>query len=146
MAVTVSPGGVAENAIVHRIFSASLEIHSALQLVHDGPAAELLHQAIDTLDQALRQVRDQVSDLRSGPGVQHRLPRAPAHAGLHVGQPPPPRSQSLTPSDAAVGYAPPSAKSPSGVLLRRARQGSVRPGSPAKPLIPRGLRTLPDEA
>lgn len=122
MAVTVSPG-VAENAIIHRFFSASLEIHSALQLVHDGPTVELLHHAIDNLDQALRQVRDQVFDLRSGPGVQDRLPRAPAHAGLHAAQPPPSRSQSLTPSDGSVDCAPPSADWPSSLLLWRARQG-----------------------
>ena len=145
MAVTVSPG-VAENAIIHRIFSASLEIHSALQLVHDGPTEELLHHAIDNLDQALREVRDQVCDLRSGPGVQDRLPRAPAHAGLHAAQPPPSRSQSLTPSDGAVDYAPPSAEWPSSLLLWRARQGPVCPGSPATSLIPRDSRTLPDQA
>lgn len=59
MAVTVSPGDMAENAIIHRLFSASLEIHSALQLVHDDPATQLLHHAIDDLDRAIKQARDQ---------------------------------------------------------------------------------------
>lgn len=69
MVLTVPSGDCAESAIIHRLFSASMEIHSALQLVHDDPTTELLRYAIDNLDQAIKQVRDQAYDLRfqSGP-------------------------------------------------------------------------------
>jgi hypothetical protein len=75
-----------ENAIVQRLFRASLEIHSALSIVRDERTAILLRQAIDRLDRSIRQVQHGAADrpLRSrpqrgrSPVAGPRLPRAGA--------------------------------------------------------------------
>ena len=62
MAPTARPGGETENAIIERLFSASLELHAALRLVRDEPTTTLLHEATDLLDRAIRRLRDQAFD------------------------------------------------------------------------------------
>lgn len=59
MVFTALPGDNAESVIIQRLFSASMDIHSALQLVQDASTTMLLHEAIDRLDHAIIQVRNQ---------------------------------------------------------------------------------------
>ena len=73
MAPTTRPGGEAENAIIERLFSASLELHAALRLVPDEPTTTLLHEATDLLDSAICRLRDQAFDHQSAPAARSRL-------------------------------------------------------------------------
>jgi hypothetical protein len=57
------------DVVVHRIFAAGLNLHVALGLLRDRRGAREIHQAIDDLDQAIRDIRDCIfDDGRPGPG------------------------------------------------------------------------------
>ncbi len=47
----------AENAIIERLFRASLDVHSALSLVAEERTGRLLRQVIDQLDHSIMQVQ-----------------------------------------------------------------------------------------
>lgn len=49
--------------IAARLFSAGLDLHSALTLIADGPAADRLYHAVDELDGAIRDLRHLVLGL-----------------------------------------------------------------------------------
>jgi hypothetical protein len=65
----------AEQAIVERLFRASLDLHSALSIIREERTANLLREAIDRLDQSIKQVQSRALDL----DVQLR--RGPSRAG-----------------------------------------------------------------
>ena len=76
MSVTMPSGSLTEDTIIERLFSAGLDVHTALRLVGDTPTATLLHEAIDRLDRVVRQVRLEALDRRSQLEPQ---PVAPVH-------------------------------------------------------------------
>ena len=82
----------AENAIIERLFRASLDVHSALSLVPEERTVRLLRQVIDQLDHSIMQVQGWALDLalqppcgRSvGAAVPHRLADQPSERGVAV--------------------------------------------------------------
>jgi signal transduction histidine kinase len=54
--------------VVRRIFAAGLDLQGALALIGDHPGAAKVSRAIDELDQAIRDVRDVIFELRA-PGL-----------------------------------------------------------------------------
>jgi hypothetical protein len=49
--------GALGQAIATRLFSAGLALNSALSRIRDGPAADRVRQAVDDIDEAIRDVR-----------------------------------------------------------------------------------------
>lgn len=47
-----------DDAVIHRIFAAGLDLPAALGLIGDHRGASKVHDAIDKLDQAVRGLRD----------------------------------------------------------------------------------------
>jgi hypothetical protein len=82
----------AENAIIERLFRASLDVHSALSLVAEERTGRLLRQVIDQLDQSIMQVQGRALDLESqppcggsvGPAAPRRLDDQPSEHGVAV--------------------------------------------------------------
>jgi signal transduction histidine kinase len=50
------------DVVVHRIFSAGLDLHAALGLIGDHRGASKIYHAIGELDQAIRDIRDAIFD------------------------------------------------------------------------------------
>ena len=61
----MAPGSTTEDAIIERLFSAGLDMHTALALGDDALTMTLLHEATDLLDRVVRRVRDEAFDRRS---------------------------------------------------------------------------------
>ncbi len=53
------------DVVVRRLFAAGLDLHAALDLIDDHPAAAKIHQGIRELDQAIRDIRDIIFDRSS---------------------------------------------------------------------------------
>jgi hypothetical protein len=104
--------GALGQAIAARLFSAGLDLHFALMLSGDGPAAQRLRHAVGELDDAIRDLR---SLLLALPG--------PAAGAFRTASSPGPGSES--------GLAAPFRSDPAvGVSARRARPDPGRPGPP----------------
>ncbi len=54
------------DAVVRRLFTASLDLQSALGLMGDHPASGKIYRAVDELDQAIRDIRDTIFDRLAG--------------------------------------------------------------------------------
>jgi len=48
------------DAVIHRIFAAGLDLHAALGMIGDHRGAGPIYHAIDELDRAIRDIRDAV--------------------------------------------------------------------------------------
>jgi PAS domain S-box-containing protein len=53
------------DTVVHRVFEAGLILQGALKRIDDAAAVQRVHDAIDVLDDTLRQIRNVVADLQS---------------------------------------------------------------------------------
>jgi hypothetical protein len=72
-----SDSGSPGEAIAGRLFCAGLDLHFALMVTGDSPAASRLHRAITELDQAILEVRHMILGL-ARPAATPPLPRQPA--------------------------------------------------------------------
>jgi signal transduction histidine kinase len=59
------------NVVVHRLFAAGLDLHTALGLVGDHPGADRIDHAIGELDQAITDLRDAIFDRAPATAVAH---------------------------------------------------------------------------
>jgi hypothetical protein len=79
----------AEQAIVHRLFQASLEVHSAMSIARDERVLELLHQTVALLDRSIKQVQSGMlaqSQCSCSPGTaDDRLEQVVIRAELRSG-------------------------------------------------------------
>lgn len=57
--------------VAGRLFTAGLDLHFALMLIGDGPAAQRCNRAVDEIDQAIRQVRHLVLAVHERDGDGH---------------------------------------------------------------------------
>lgn len=74
------------HTVTSRLAAAALDLHAALTMIGDGPAAQRCASALDQLDYAIRQVRQLVLAMqqRSGDGQSPAggaSSRAPGHGG-----------------------------------------------------------------
>ncbi len=54
------------DVVVRRLFAASLDLQAALGLMGDQPASSKVCQAVDELDQAIRDIRETIFDQQAG--------------------------------------------------------------------------------
>lgn len=55
-----------EHAVVEALLRAGLEVHGALSLLSPGVVTRHLHEALDSLDEAINQVRRDVAERANG--------------------------------------------------------------------------------
>jgi len=73
--------------IAARLFSAGLDLHSALTLIADGPVSDRLYHAVDELDEAIRDLRHLVLALPGPTAGASRTASATASSTAGTGQP-----------------------------------------------------------